>query len=133
MKVLLDTDAYSALKRGHPGVAGLVRHSQEVLLSTIVAGELLYGFRNGNRFEHNRSELDEFAASPFVRVVPVTLATADRFGRIATALKHAGRPIPTNDIWIAAQAMETGAELISFDRHYGWVDGLAWRAPELLA
>ena len=63
-----------------------------------------------------------------VTVVPVTLATADRFGRVATALKQAGRPIPTNDIWIAAQAMETGAELISFDRHYEWVDGLAWRA-----
>ena len=130
MKVLLDTDAYSALKRGHPGVADVVRQSEEVLLSTVVAGELLYGFRNGNRFERNRSELDEFAASPFVTVVPVTMATADRFGRIATALKQAGRPIPTNDIWIAAKAMETGAELISFDRHYEWVDGLAWRAPE---
>ena len=130
MRVLLDTDAYSALKRGHPGVARLVRQSEEVLLSTVVAGELLYGFRNGNRFERNRSELDEFVASPFVTVVPVTLATADRFGRVATALKQAGRPIPTNDIWIAAQAMETGAELISFDRHYECVDGLAWRAPE---
>ena len=75
MKVLLDTDTYSALKRGHPGVAGIVRQSEEVLLSTIVAGELLYGFRNGNRFERNRSELDEFAASPFVTVVPVTIET----------------------------------------------------------
>jgi tRNA(fMet)-specific endonuclease VapC len=130
MKILLDTDAYSALKRGHPGVAGLVRQSQEVLLSTVVAGELLYGFRSGNRLERNRSELDAFAASPFVTVVPVTLATAERFGRIAAALKKGGRPIPTNDIWIAAQAMETGAELISFDRHYESVDGLAWRVPE---
>ncbi|MBE3123799.1 MAG: twitching motility protein PilT, partial [Planctomycetes bacterium] len=38
-----------------------------------------------------------------------------------------GKPIPTNDMWIAAQAMETGAELLSFDRRYQWVDGLAWR------
>jgi len=45
----------------------------------------------------------------------------------AAALKARGKPIPANDMWIAAQAMETGAELLSFDRHYEWVDGLAWR------
>lgn len=129
MRRLLDTDAYSAFKRGHQDVVRLVRQSQEILLSTVVVGELLFGFRNGSRFERNRTELDAFIASPFVTVVPVTLATADRFGRIATALKKAGRPIPTNDIWIAAQAMETGAELLAFDHHYEWVDGLAWRSP----
>ena len=127
MRVLLDTDAYSALKRAHPAVVDIIRRSDEVLLSTVVAGELLYGFRCGHRYERNRDELDEFAASPFVTVVPVTMATADRFSRIAAALKARGKPIPTNDIWIAAQAMETGAELLSFDRHYDSVDGLAWR------
>jgi hypothetical protein len=54
-------------------------------------------------------------------------ANTGRFSRIATALKVRGKPIPTNDMWIAAQAMETGAELLSFDRHYQWVEGLAWR------
>lgn len=127
MKVLLDTDAYSALRRGHPDTAGVVRGSEEILLSTVVAGELLYGFRSRNRYETNRQGLDEFIASPFVTVVPVTMATADRFGRIAASLKARGKPIPTNDMWIAAQAMETGAELLSFDRRYQWVDGLAWR------
>jgi len=127
MRVLLDTDAYSALKRAHPAVVDIVRRSEDVLLSTVVAGELLYGFRCGNRFERNRDELEQFAASPFVTVVPVTMATSGRFSRIAAALKRRGKPIPTNDMWIAAQAMETGAELLSFDRHYEWVDGLAWR------
>jgi tRNA(fMet)-specific endonuclease VapC len=127
MRVLLDTDAYSALKRAHPAVVDIVRRSEDVLLSTVVAGELLYGFRCGNRYEKNRDELDQFAASPFVTVVPVTMATSDRFSRIAAALKARGKPIPTNDMWIAAQAMETGAELLSFDRHYEWVGGLAWR------
>ena len=130
MRLLLDTDAYSALKRGHAGVAAVVRRSEELLLSTIVAGELLYGFRNGARYGRNRAELDEFVASPFVTIVMVTMSTADRFSRIALALKARGKPIPTNDMWIAAQAMETGAELLSFDQHYQWVDGLAWTAPE---
>ena len=133
MRLLLDTDAYSALKRGHLGVASVVRRSEEVLLSTIVAGELLYGFRHGARYARNRDELDEFVASPFVTIVMVTMATADRFGRIALALKARGKPIPTNDMWIAAQAMETGAELLSFDQHYQWVDGLAWTVPEARA
>jgi tRNA(fMet)-specific endonuclease VapC len=126
MRVLLDTNAYSALKRGHPDVVRLVRHSQEVLLSTVVAGELLYGFRCGSRFERNLQEFEEFANNAFVRVVPVTLTTADRFARVAAALRAKGRPIPTNDIWIAAQTMETGAELLSFDEHFSGIDGLAW-------
>jgi tRNA(fMet)-specific endonuclease VapC len=48
----------------------------------------------------------------------------DRFGRIAAALRKAGTPIPTNDIWIAAHAFETGAELITFDRHFDHVRSL---------
>jgi tRNA(fMet)-specific endonuclease VapC len=61
--------------------------------------------------------------------VPVTYTTADRFGRVAAALRAKGRPIPTNDMWIAAHAMETGAELLSFDQHFEAVDGLAWALP----
>ena len=130
MRLLLDTDAYSALKRGHAETADLVRRSEEVLFSTVVAGELLHGFRLGSRFERNRQDLEAFVASPFVTVVPVTMATADRFSRVAAALRKRGTPIPTNDIWVAAQVMETGAELLSFDRHYEAVDGLAWRRLE---
>lgn len=62
--------------------------------------------------------------------VPVTRTTADRYARIALALKRKGRPIPTNDIWIAAHAMETGADLVSYDEHFAAVDGLVWVRPE---
>jgi tRNA(fMet)-specific endonuclease VapC len=61
-----------------------------------------------------------------VSFAPVTYATADRFGRVAAALRARGRPIPSNDLWIAAHTLETGAELLSFDRHFAAVDGLAW-------
>lgn len=129
MKVLLDTNAYSALLRGHPGVVRHLRGAEQVLLSAAVVGELLFGFRNGSRYEANRRELEEFLANPYVSLLPVGLVTADRFGRIASALKRKGRPLPTNDIWIAAQAMEAGAELLSFDRHFAEIDGLAWIEP----
>ena len=126
MKVLLDTNAYSALMRGHADVADRVRRAENVLLSTIVAGELLFGFRTGGRLRKNLAELEAFLNNPYVTLVPVTYTTADRFGRVAVALRAKGRPIPTNDIWIAAHAMETGAELLSFDQHFEAVDGLAW-------
>ncbi len=63
---------------------------------------------------------------PFVSFVPVGPVTADRYSRVMTALKAKGRPIPTNDVWIAAHAMETGADLVSADRHFEHVDGIAW-------
>ena len=83
MRVLLDTNAYSALLRGHAGVAERVRRAEEVLVSAVVAGELMFGFRNGTRYEANRRELDEFLANPYVKLLPVTLVTVERFGRIA--------------------------------------------------
>jgi tRNA(fMet)-specific endonuclease VapC len=130
VKVLLDTNAYTALFRGHEGVAARVRRAEEVLISVVVAGELLFGFRNGSRYEANRTELEDFIASPYVALLPATLVTSDRFGRIAASLRRKGRPLPTNDIWIAAHAMESGAELLSFDRHFDQVDGIAWVHPE---
>ncbi len=129
MKVLLDTNAYSALKRGVDAVVRHVTRAETVFLSTVVAGELLAGFRQGTRLRKNLTELDAFIDNPHVTVVPVSLVTADRFGRIAAALRAKGRPIPTNDIWIAAHAMETGADLLSFDAHFVEVDGLAWVNP----
>ena len=128
MTILLDTNAYSALLRGHDEVADRVRRAERVAFSTVVAGELLLGFRLGTRLKKNMAELDAFLENPYVSLVPVTLTTADRFSRIAAALRAKGRPIPTNDIWIAAHAMEAGAELLSFDAHFGVVDGLAWVA-----
>jgi tRNA(fMet)-specific endonuclease VapC len=125
LKRLLDTNAYVALKRNHEGVANLVRDSAELVFSIVVIGELLFGFRNGSRFDRNLRELDEFLADSRVRTLPVTRVTADRFGRIAAALRRAGTPIPTNDIWIAAQAFESGAELVTFDEHFSAVAGLA--------
>jgi tRNA(fMet)-specific endonuclease VapC len=90
-----------------------------------VAGELQFGFRSGSRYAHNLKTLEAFLANPYVELLPVTWTTAERFGRIAVALRAKGRPIPTNDIWIAAHAMETGADLLSFDEHYSLVDGIA--------
>ena len=126
MKILLDSNAYSLWKRGHRHVAELIRSSGEVLVPIVVVGELLYGFRYGPRPEDNVRELHLFLGNSRVDIVATTMTTADRYARIASALRARGRPIPTNDIWIAAHAMETGADLVSSDQHFAVVDGLAW-------
>ena len=126
MRILLDSNAYSLLMRGHEQVAEIVRRSENVLLSAVVVGELMYGFRWGAHFDRNASDLRSFLGSPYVSFVPVGPITADRYSRIAASLRAKGRPIPTNDIWIAAQVMETGAELVSADEHFTQIDGIAW-------
>jgi tRNA(fMet)-specific endonuclease VapC len=126
VRIILDTNAYVAFKRGLEVVVDRVRNAHHIVFSTVVAGELMFGFRHGARTARNMEELGRFLDSPYVEIVPVTITTADRFGRVATGLRRKGTPIPTNDIWIAAHAFETGAELLSFDRHFERVDGLVW-------
>ena len=105
-----------------------VHRSKRVFLSTIVVGELLYGFFYGSRREDNLTRLNEFLQDHRVTVVPVSFTTAELFGRISAGLRRRGSLIPSNDIWIAAHAMETGASLLSYDPHFERVEGLDWRA-----
>ena len=126
MRVLLDSNAYSRLMRGDDQAAAVVRGATDILMSAVVIGELLYGFRNGSRFERNADGLRSFLDNPHASIVPVGPITADRYARIAAVLRAKGNPIPTNDVWIAAHAMETGADLVSADRHFEAVEGIAW-------
>jgi len=130
VKILLDTNAYSAIGCGHPAATEILRGAEGVVLSTVMLGEVLAGFRAGSRWQENLANLNRFLAEPRVQVAPVTRTTADRYSRIWAALRRKGKPIPTNDVWIAAHAMETGADLISFDPHFEHVEGLAWVRPE---
>ncbi len=127
MKILLDSNAYTLFARRHGGVTELVRDADEVLMSAVVVGELLFGFRNGTRLEHNLANLVQFLNRQHVTFVPIRFATARLYGKIAASLRATGHPIPTNDIWIAAHAFETDSELVSTDRDFEAVGGLAWR------
>jgi len=124
VKRLLDTNAYASLKRGASDIADLVRESSRLFFSRVVIGELLFGFLDGGRYRKNLEELEEFLRNPRVTTVGIGRATVERFGRIAAQMKRAGTPIPTNDIWIAAQALENGCDLITLDAHLRHVPGL---------
>ena len=126
MKILLDTSAYVAFKYNHKEVVELIIGSELILFSPVVLGELLFGFKNGNKFLKNQRELNYFLQNEAVELVPIDNTTSDRYSRIAIDLKKQGTPIPTNDIWIAAQAFEHGAELITSDRHFENIPSLVY-------
>ncbi|MDD5388530.1 MAG: type II toxin-antitoxin system VapC family toxin [Gallionellaceae bacterium] len=120
----LDTNAYTAFKRGDAEVLAVLRQADRLLISVTVLGELLAGFAAGNREAENREELSRFLASPRVEQAPTTTATADLYALVYAALRRRGTPIPTNDLWIAASALEHGVALMSFDAHFGQIDSL---------
>lgn len=125
--VLIDTNAYVRFLGGDERVLGSLARAARIYLSVFVLGELIAGFRSGIKEKENRQLLERFMAKPGVEVLDATSETAEYFGLIKSALKKAGKPIPLNDVWIAAQALETGSVLITYDSHFKIVPGLrAW-------
>ncbi len=123
-KVLLDTNAYAALLRGDEKVLSVISRAETIYMSAIVLGELFSGFRGGNRLVENRKILERFLNRPHVALLPVGMETADVFGSIKQQLKEQGTPIPINDVWIAAHALEMGAKVVTYDTHFKQVAGL---------
>lgn len=105
-------------------VVEIIIKAELILFSPVVLGELMFGFRNGTKFEENMNDLNKFLQHEIVKFIQIEKITSDRYSRIPAQLKRQGTPIPTNDIWIAAQAMEHGAELITLDKHFETINGL---------
>ncbi len=118
MDVTLDTSAYSQMRRGNQAILDVVRRSGTIALSAIVLGELHSGFRACNRYAKNIAQLAQFLDKPSVRVLNVTEETALRYAEIEVYLRKKGRPIPRNDVWIAAVALEHGLHLVTLDVHF---------------
>lgn len=126
MKIMLDTSAYVEFKRNALETVEIIVRAELLLFSPVVLGELMFGFRAGTRFKENMDDLNRFLEHEAVKLVQIGKITSDRFSRIAAQLKRQGTPIPTNDIWIAAQSMEHGAELITSDQHFERINGLVY-------
>jgi predicted nucleic acid-binding protein len=117
-KVALDTSAFSVFLRGKEAVVRALQEADEITLTPVVLGELRAGFLMGKHRARNESVLKKFLASSRVRVRDIDEETAERYAVIFAYLRDQGTPIPTNDIWIAASAMQHGLKLITTDKHY---------------
>jgi predicted nucleic acid-binding protein len=124
MRILLDTNCYSEIDEGDPDTMNRVQTATEVWLPLIVLGELYAGFELGSQRERNEKQLESFLNRPSVGVLFPDNETARQYGRIFHLLRRQGTPIPTNDIWIAALALQHDLLLDSSDKHFKYVPGL---------
>lgn len=118
MRLCLDTSAYSAFMKGHEEVVDLLQRAKQIVLTPIVLGELLSGFQRGKWQDQNLDLLDRFLDSPRVVSISIDDETALRFADIVDYLRRGGTPIPSNDLWIAASAMQYGLTVVSTDPHF---------------
>lgn len=117
-RLLLDTSAYSALLRGHEEVQKRLRRAEEIFINPIVLGELRAGFGRGRQGKRNEGYLQRFISSSRVTILSIDAETSERYAFILNSLWEAGTPAPTNDIWIAASAMQHGLALLTTDSHF---------------
>jgi len=126
-RILIDTNIYSLAMRGEKTIVEVLRHTRHIGISAISIGELFSGFRGGSREQENRRELNQFLDSPRVSLYSVDEETAEQYSAILQQLKRQGTPIPTNDIWIAAVALQYGFSLFTRDEHFSNIPGLLLR------
>ncbi len=118
-RLCLDTSAYSNFKRGEARAVQLISRAGWLGVPTVVLGELRTGFLVGHRKARNEAELQRFLDDSSVEVLVVDNEAACIYAEIMLALRKAGTPLPTNDVWIAAVAAREDATVLTYDAHFG--------------
>ena len=122
--ILLDTNAYAAFKHGTGESIEILRHAPLIGMNSVVLGELLCGFALGKYETINKQELKLFLSFQRVKLLSINDNTAEYYSKVYTQLKHKGKPIPTNDMWVAATAIENDLAIFSYDIHFQSIDGI---------
>jgi len=122
-KILLDSNFTIDLFKGSLAAQGLLAAAEEVFVPATAMGELFHGAEISERREAKMEEAEEFAAGR--TLLPCDLETARHYGGIKGTLKIRGRPIPDNDIWIAALAQQHNLTLATRDAHFREVEALS--------
>jgi tRNA(fMet)-specific endonuclease VapC len=120
--VLLDTNIVSAWLKGETAIADKIDASGQVFIPIIVVGELHYGAQYSSNVQKNTSNINKVVAR--YDVLTLDEETAALYGIIKAELRKKGKPIPENDIWIAAIAMQYELLLITRDNHFTEVEGI---------
>jgi tRNA(fMet)-specific endonuclease VapC len=127
LRVALDTNRLTDLFQGDRELSDRLGECDEVWVPLVVLGEIKAGFYGGSQQHRNEGLLVKFLAKPTVGILIPGRETAEHYGRLFVQLKRAGTPIPDNDIWIAALALEHDLALITRDRHFEFVPQLLRR------
>ncbi len=119
-EAVLDTNAVVQILNGR--LDPLRLGFEEIIIPMTAVGELFFGVHKSARFSENRRKL--FALLDLVSILEAGLDIAERYGKIKLALRRAGTPIPDNDMWIAAGALEHGLPIVTNDKHFTYIEGL---------
>lgn len=122
MAVALDSNVLWAFLDGEPGLRERLDAASEAWLPLPALGEAHYTVLNSGRPRENEAKLRRFLQT--CHVPAMGPETARRYAEVRMALRRKGRPIPENDIWIAAVCLEHGVPLATRDGHFKEVDGL---------
>lgn len=117
-RVALDTNRLTDLLRGDITLAEHLEICEEVWIPLVVLGEIKAGFHGGNQPQRNDLLLRKLLGKPTFNVLMPTRETAEYYARIYVQLKRTGHPVPDNDLWIAALALEHDLTLVTRDRHF---------------
>jgi predicted nucleic acid-binding protein len=120
--VIVDTNALSAFADGSSLAVAALQTAGEVSVPVIVLGEFRYGITHSRRHREYEAWLEEYL--PAFRVLEVTIETAVEYALLRSELRHLGRPIPANDVWIAALCRQHDLPLLSRDAHFDHVKRL---------
>lgn len=123
-RILFDTNILIPYLRNPDAFTDAVSSYDCVILTPTVLGEFRAGITTTKQGMENLRALDDFLLNPAVEEWPITSQTSTLYARIFQMLKQQGTPIPTNDIWIAAVAMQCGCDLFTHDEHFVHVQGL---------
>lgn len=115
-RFLLDTNIVIAFFAEDRSVQKHIDRAEEVFVPSIVLGELYFGARKSGRVQQNLERIDDFAANNAIPACDTN--TARQYGMIKNTLQGKGRPIPENDIWIAAIAQQYDLTLVTRDEHF---------------
>ncbi len=119
--MILDTNALSAAAEGDPGVLAVLGRADQVAIPVVVLGEYRYGIAQSRNRATYESWLRGLLEDCFV--LDITEPTTQCYAEITLELKRKGKPIPTNDLWIAALCRQHSLPLLSRDRHFDFVAG----------
>lgn len=119
---MLDTNIVIALFAGEQSVLDHLKDVNEVYIPSIVIGELYYGAHKSSQANKNLKRIEAFIASNII--LTCDAVTAFHYGNLKEQLRQIGKPIPENDIWIAAIALQFETILVSRDEHFSTVQGL---------
>ena len=124
MKIALDSNAYSDFMRGQEWLDAM-QQAEKIMLPLFVLGELRSGFLQGNRHTRNEADLARFINTPRVEVLLPDASTTRHYAALVAQLRKQGTPIPTNDVWIAALALQHDLILCTSDQHFEHIPHLA--------